>query len=96
MCKFWSDTYNNKYEGSNTILKITNSVQTSSNKSLPYLPQDVFVGGKTGTYAQYNHDSVWIKGDNGVFSITILSDGSINSDNLGQMFGGLYDEYCTQ
>lgn len=102
MCKFWSDTYNNKYEGSNTILKITNSVQTSSNKSLPYLPQDVFVGGKTGTFFQesskifYNHDSVWIKGNNGVFSITILSDGSISFDDLGQMFGGLYYEYCTQ
>jgi hypothetical protein len=59
------------------------------------MPSNVYIGGKTGTYNEYNHDSCWIQDGGKFFSITVLTElGSSGSEAIAQMFRGLYDEYC--
>ncbi len=95
MCKFWSDAYNNKFKGADSILRISSSCKTSGSRSLKLMPSNVYIGGKTGTYNEYNHDSCWIQDGGKFFSITVLTElGSSGSEAIAQMFRGLYDEYC--
>jgi hypothetical protein len=45
------DTYHNNYTGAETLWKIMYTCRTGSSKGLKYIPQNIFVGGKTGTYS---------------------------------------------
>lgn len=94
MCKFWADVCNNKFEGADVIFRITNSCQTGASKSRKYMPTNVFIGGKTGTYESSNHDCAWIESSGRFFSINVLTNlGSSGAEVIANMFRGLYDEY---
>jgi len=94
MCEFYKDVCKNKFQGAEVIFKVSNSCQTSSSRSRKYMPSDVFMGGKTGTYQTSNHDCCWISKAGKLYSICVLTElGSSGSETIAQMFRGLYNEY---
>ena len=94
MCKFWKDVCKNNFEGAEVIYRISSSCQTSATKSRKYMPTNVFLGGKTGTYNASNHDCGFIQYNDKFYSITVLTElGASGSDVIACMFRGLFDEY---
>lgn len=94
MCKFFSDVCHNRFKGAENIFKMSSSCQTHSSRSLKYMPTDVYIGGKTGTYNVSNHDCCFIQKGDKFYSISVLTElGSTGSDVIACMFRGLYDEY---
>ena len=94
MCKFWRDVCKDNFEGAEVIYRITASCQTSGARSRKYMPNTIFIGGKTGTYQSSNHDSCWIEKDGKFYAITVLTElGSSGTEAIAQMFRGLYNEY---
>ena len=97
MCKFWNDVCRNKFEGAENIFKISSSCQTSSSRSKKCMPKDVYIGGKTGSYSNVNHDCCYIEKDGRFYSICVLTElGSKGSEAIAQMFRGLYNEYINK
>lgn len=94
MVKFWNDMCRNKFSGAESIFKITSSCQTSKSRSRKCIPKDCFIGGKTGTYKQYNHDTAWIQKGDKFYAIAVLTSGNNGSSSVATMFGGLFSEYC--
>jgi hypothetical protein len=92
MCLFWADVLNNKFTGGKTIESITNACGTSATRSRKYIPKDYRIGSKTGYYDTYYHDSGWIDGPNGKFTITVLTEK--NMESVAILWGGLFKEYC--
>ena len=96
MCKFWRDVCQNKFEGAEIIFRVTNSCQTSASRSRKYMPSNVLIGGKTGTYNTSNHDCCWIQVEDKFYSINVLTElGSNGSDVIACMFRGLYNEFIS-
>ena len=93
MCLFWADVLNRRFPGSDIIEAVSNSCQTSDGRSRKYIPADCRIGGKTGLYQQYMHDSAWIISPKGKFAITVLTELS-SAPVVATMFGGLFREYC--
>jgi hypothetical protein len=95
MCKFWADVCYNRFAGADNIFRITSSCQTSASRSKKLMPTNVLIGGKTGSWESYNHDTCWIQNGNRFYSISVLTTlGSAGSDAIAQMFRGLYEEYA--
>lgn len=94
MCRFWKDVCKGNFEGAEVIYRITSSCQTSAARSRKYMPNTIFIGGKTGTYNSSNHDSCWIEKDGKFYAITILTElGTQGTEAIAQMFKGVYNEY---
>lgn len=94
MCKFWSDVCHNRFEGAENIFRITSSCQTDASRGRKCMPPTVYMGGKTGTYADSNHDTCWIQKGDKFYSISVFTKlGGSGSDVIAQMFRGLYNEY---
>ena len=94
MCEFYKDVCKNEFKGAEVIFKVSNSCQTSASRSRKYMPSNVFMGGKTGTYQSSNHDCCWISKDGKLYSICVLTElGGAGSEAIAQMFRGLYNEY---
>lgn len=94
MCKFWGDVCNNRFKGAENIFKITSSCQTDSSRGRKCMPPGVYMGGKTGTYEESNHDTCWIQDGGKFYSISVFTKlGGAGSDAIAQMFRGLYNEY---
>lgn len=94
MVKFWRDVCRNKFDGAESIFKITSSCQTSSSRSRKCIPTNCYMGGKTGTYDRYNHDTAWIQKGDKWYAICVLTSGNDGSDAVATMFGGLFKEFC--
>ena len=94
MCLFWRDVLRNRFNGAESVFKITSSCQTSNSRSRKYIPTTSLMGSKTGTYMQYNHDSAWIQKGNNWYAITVLTDKNNGSEDVALAFGGLFKEYC--
>lgn len=94
MCKLFSDVCRNRFKGAENIFKMSSACQTHSSRSLKYMPTDVYIGGKTGTYNVSNHDCCFIQKGDKFYAISVLTElGSAGSDVIACMFRGLYDEY---
>ena len=94
MCLFWRDVLNNKFTGASIIQKLSGACKTSGTRSKVYTPSDCKIGGKTGLYEQYMHDSAWIIAPNGRrYAIVVLTE-LASTSIVATMFGGLYREYC--
>jgi hypothetical protein len=93
MCLFWADVLNKRFSGAELIEKMSNSCKTSSSRSRKYVPTNCRIGGKTGLYEQYMHDSAWIVSPKGRFSIVVLTE-LASAEAVALMFGGLFREYC--
>lgn len=95
LCRFWSDVCHGKFPGADVIFRITNSCQTGGGRSLRFMPSDVFIGGKTGTYEADTHDTCWIQRGDRFFAITVLTElGGAGGEAIAHTFRGLYEEYC--
>lgn len=94
MCRFWNDVCRNNFKGAENIFKITSSCRTDSSRGRKCMPSNVYMGGKTGTYNNSNHDTCWIKNGDKFYSITVLTElGNAGSEVIAQTFRGLYNEY---
>lgn len=97
MCKFWKDVCRGNFAGAENIFKISSSCQTSGSRSKKCMPTDIYLGGKTGTYQNANHDCCWIQKGDKFYSICVLTElGSSGSEVIAQMFRGLYEEYINK
>jgi len=95
MCLYWNNVLRNKFEGAESVFKITSSCQTHASRSRKYLPKTSFVGGKTGTWdGRYTHDSAWFNVGNNWYAISVFSDGRDSSETIALLFGGLFKQYC--
>lgn len=94
MCQFFKDVCRNNFEGAEIIFRITASCQTSGARSRKYMPSSVYLGSKTGTYNDSNHDCGWIQVGDKFYAIAVLTElGSAGSETIAQMWRGLYEEY---
>ncbi len=50
LTEFLYDTYQNQYAGAETVWKVMHTLRTGRHRGFKYIPSDVFVAGKTGTY----------------------------------------------
>lgn len=48
--EFLHDTYKQKYVGSDVLWKFMHTCRTGATRGLKYIPTNIYVGGKTGTY----------------------------------------------
>lgn len=48
--EFLHDTYKGNYPGAETLWKIMHACRTGSSRGRKYIPSNIYVGGKTGTY----------------------------------------------
>jgi hypothetical protein len=48
--EYLHDTYKANYPGAEVLWKLMHTCRTGSNRGLKYIPSQIFVGGKTGTY----------------------------------------------
>lgn len=96
MCKFWSDVCHNRFKGAENIFRITSSCQTDASRGRKCMPSNVYMGGKTGTYNDANHDTCWIQNGDKFYSISVFTKlGGAGSEVIAAMFRGLYNEYIS-
>lgn len=50
LAEFLYDTYHNHYDGAETVWKIMHTLRTGRHRGFKYIPSNIFVAGKTGTY----------------------------------------------
>lgn len=94
MAIFLSDMHNRTFDGAEALLKIMASNQWSYYRSQTYIPTNVFMGGKTGTYGINNNEVAYIEVDGHRYGISVLSTaGGSNSKPVALVFGGLAREY---
>lgn len=101
MCRFWSAVLRGQFLGSELILKLSSACKTHDTRALKYMPADCFLGGKTGTFEQANHDSCWILYNGRFYVITVMTLlGSTNEtlsdmtdEEVALLFRGLFDEF---
>jgi hypothetical protein len=96
MAKFYRDLTQRKFVGSESILKLSGACATSLHRSKVYIPDSIPMGGKTGTWSQYIHDTGWLFYKGEWWSIVVLSDGGFSSEDIAIMWGGLFREYILQ
>jgi hypothetical protein len=94
MCKLYRDVWRNNFIGAEVIYRISSSCQTSTSRSRKYMPTSVYIGSKTGTYLQSNHDCGWVQNGQNFYAIAVFTElGSGGSDFIATMWRGLYNEY---
>jgi hypothetical protein len=104
--RFLYDTYHGKYPGAEVLWKLMYACKTGGRKGNYYMPEGVFIGGKTGTYHGPNaspstikwesikaHNHVMIFNIGGIqYGLAILSNRG-NSRDVAILAGGLVREY---
>ena len=77
------------------IFKISSSCKTDASRARKYMPKNVYMGGKTGSWSNYNHDTCWIFNGSGLYAISVLTEyGGGGTKVIANLFRGLYDKYC--
>lgn len=102
------DTYTNAFPGAETLWKLMHTCRTGSSRGRKYIPSNIYVGGKTGTYdgptenpatgEQYevairNHILVF-NVDGRQYGLVILSN-SGSDESVALLAGGLIREYTS-
>jgi hypothetical protein len=109
LSQFLFDTYHNRYPGAEILWKLMYACKTGTNKGNYYMPKDITIGGKTGTYHGPNTSPrtvKWetIKARNHVmifnmggrqYGLCILSNRG-NDRDLAILAGGLVREYVKE
>lgn len=106
LSQFLSDTYHRNYDGAEVLWRIMQATRTGEGKINKYTPDDLYLGGKTGTYSgpnespetighatikARNHAVVLTIGDEH-YGIFILTNTG-NSEDVAVLGGGLMREY---
>ena len=106
LAKFLHDTYHSRYKGAEVLWEIMQATSTGRNRINKYTPQNIFLGGKTGTYAGPNvspatikHKSIracnhvaTLKIGKKIYGLSILSNTGSGED-VAILGGGLMREY---
>jgi hypothetical protein len=106
LAKFVHDTYHRRYKGAEVLWEIMQATVTGRQRINKYAPQNVFVGGKTGTYDGPNaspatvklksirarNHVVNLKIDDKSYGLAILSNTGSGED-VAILGGGLMREY---
>jgi hypothetical protein len=106
LVKFIFDTYHRRYKGAEVLWEIMQATATGRQRINKYAPQNVFVGGKTGTYdgpnaspATVNLKSIRarnhvvnLKIGKKIYGLSILSN-SGSGEDVAILGGGLMREY---
>lgn len=106
LAEFLYDVYQGRFAGSEVMWKIMHTSRTGTERAKKYIPSDIFVGSKTGTYAGSTVDPETGKGitvdvahqvmvvnvDGKEYAIVVLSDTG-NNETAAILAGGLLREY---
>lgn len=106
LSRFLFDTYHQKYKGAEILWKIMHATRTGSHKIDKYTPENIYIGGKTGTYHGPNASPETIKHkaikarnhaaivnvNDKYYGLSILSNTG-NDEDVAILGGGLIREY---
>ena len=106
---FLQATFDDTYPGADTMWTIMHGCRTGNSKANAYLPPDMMIGGKTGTYhgntvhpvtkkpyrAKVHHHVITFSYQGETFALSVLSDRGSNQD-VALMAGGLFREYIKE
>ncbi len=98
LAQFLYDIFHDRFVGSEPLYKIMAACNTgrgdppATAKGPKYIPTDVYMGGKTGTWNQYQHDMRFLRVKNHWYAIVVLSETG-KSEDVAIMFGGIFREY---
>jgi hypothetical protein len=54
------------------------------------------MGGKTGTWSKYNHDTGWLQWNGQYWSIAVLTGGGFSNADVAVLWGGLFKQWISQ
>ena len=106
LSQFLYDTYQRKYRGADALWKIMQATRTGKSKIKKYIPKNIYIGGKTGTYSGPNESRKTIKlakikarnhaatlmTGSGHYGISVLANTG-NNEDVAVIGGGLVREY---
>ena len=106
LAKFLHDTYRRRYKGAEVLWEIMQATSTGRRRINKYTPQNIFIGGKTGTYDGPNASPATVKLKsirarnhvatlkigNKIYGLSILSNTGSGED-VAILGGGLMREY---
>jgi hypothetical protein len=92
LAEFLSDIHNQRFPGAEGLLKVMTACRTGASKSQKYLPESIFLGGKTGTWMQWSHDMRFLEIDGKRYGVVVLTEAG-SSELVAIMFGGLVREH---
>jgi hypothetical protein len=109
LAEYLHDTYKGNYPGAEVFWKLMHTCRTGATRARKYLPKDLYVGGKTGTYAGSTVDAetgapttvnvanhvIVFNADGHEYALTVLAN-SGSDESAALLAGGLYREYIRQ
>lgn len=106
LAEFLYDTYHGNFPGAETMWKIMYTSRTGVARAKKYIPSNIFVAGKTGTYSgstvdpetgdgirvSVAHQAMTFNAGGKQYAIVVLADTGSN-ETAALLAGGLYQEY---
>jgi beta-lactamase class A len=89
---FLYDVHHQRFAGAEGLYKLMSACRTGSTRARKYLPSQVVMGGKTGSWKQWAHDMRFLEIDGRRYAVIVLSEAG-DSEKVAVMFGGLVREY---
>lgn len=96
LSEFYYYVLHNRFAGAEVIYKLSSACETGPNKGRKYMPEYLYLGGKTGFWQGFNHDSRFFNYNNRWYAIVVLTTDYTPSEQLAIVFGGLFREYVSQ
>jgi hypothetical protein len=96
LSEFYYYVLHNKFAGAEVIYKLTSACETGPAKGRKYMPAYLYLGGKTGFWQGFNHDSRFFKYNNHWYAIVVLTTDYTPSEELAIVFGGVFREYVAR
>ncbi len=95
MAKFYCDLVNGRFAGADALFKVSHAVATANSRSKVYVPVGTPMGGKTGTWSKYNHDTGWLHWGGQYWSIAVLTGGGFSNSDVAVLWGGLFRQWVS-
>ncbi len=89
---FLVDVHQQRFAGAEGLLKVMSACATGAAKAVKYVPSSVLLGGKTGTWNEYQHDMRFVETGGKRTAIVVLTRRGKDED-VAVTFGGLLREY---
>ena len=104
--EFLYDTYQGRYAGAEYVWKLMHTCRTGAGRARTYLPKEMFIGGKTGTYSgstvdpetgksttvRVKHHSIIFNYDGRQYALTIFANTG-KDETTAILAGGIVREY---
>jgi len=92
MARFFSDMHHRRFTGADAMWKLMSTCRTGYTRAQRFIPNNVLLGGKTGSWDLANHDVRYIEDGGRLFAISVLTNLRY-SENVAVLHGGLFYEY---